>query len=180
MKKLLTTLTALLVLTVFVLPIFAATASENVDVQILIPARVGININNTGALIFDLTSVPIPTTFPGYFLPNGTETEILMDIFCNARNGYTLDVQASGDFDLDIPVSQLFFAPSGTPKTLDGTANPAAPWTPFSTSTVNVETGAKLNGWVSKNQAIQFKWEDSDPEIDPASTVTLTYTITSL
>ncbi|MEO0289331.1 MAG: hypothetical protein ABIN00_06805 [candidate division WOR-3 bacterium] len=180
MKKLLTTLTALFVLSLLVLPIFAATATDNVDVQLLIPARVGINIKNTGALLFDLTSVTIPTTFPGYFFPNGSETEILMDIFCNAKNGYTLEVQASGDFDTEVPVSQLFFAPSGTPKTTDGTANPAAPWTPFSTSTVNIETGSKLNGWTAKNQAIQFKWEDSDPEIDPASTVTLTYTITSL
>ncbi|MEO0233513.1 MAG: hypothetical protein ABIN35_02715 [candidate division WOR-3 bacterium] len=180
MKKLLTTLTALFVLSLLVVPIFAATASDNIDVQILIPARVGININNTGALIFDLTSVTIPTSFPAYYFPNGTETQILMDIFCNAKNGYNLEVQASGDFDPEIPVSQLYFAPAGTPKTADGTANPASPWTPFSTSLINVESGPKLNGWVTKNQAIEFKWEDSDPEIDPAATVTLTYTITSL
>ncbi|HAF07257.1 MAG: hypothetical protein XD76_1311 [candidate division TA06 bacterium 32_111] len=179
MKKLLTIFTVIL-LSLVVLPVFGATASDNVDVQILIPARVGINITNAGALLFDLTSVAIPATFPAYYFPNGGETEILMDIFCNATAGYTLDVIASGDFSADVPVSQLFFAPSGTPITTDGTPTPLAPWTPFSTASVNVETGPRLTGWTAKNQAIEFKWEPDDPEIDPSSTVTLTYTITSL
>ncbi len=179
MKKLLMILTAVL-LSLVVLPVFGATATDNIDVQILIPARVGINISNTAALSFDLTSVAIPATFPAYYFPNGAETEILMSIFCNATNGYTLDVVASGDFAVGVPVSQLFFAPSGTAKTSDGTLTPSSPWASFSTTSVNVETGPKLTGWTTKNQAIEFKWEADDPAIDPASTVTLTYTITSL
>lgn len=179
MKKLLTILTGIIVL-FSVLPIFPATASGTIDVQVLIPARVGIRINNTGALVFDLTSVPLPTAFPGYYFPTSAETEILMDLFCNATAGYTLDVVASGDFNVDVPVSQLYFAPTGTAKTADGTPNPAAPWTAYSTLSVNVETGPRLTGWVTKNQAVEFKWEDTDPQVDPASTVTLTYTITSL
>ncbi len=179
MKKLLTILTGIIVL-FSVLPIFSATASRTIDVQLLIPKRVGIRINNTGALVFDLTSVTLPTTFPGYYFPTSAETEVLMDIFCNAAAGYTLDVVASGDFSTDVPVSQLYFAPTGTAKTSDGTATPAAPWTAYSTASVNVETGPRLTGWVTKNQAVEFKWEDTDPEVDPSSTVTLTYTITSL
>uniref|UniRef100_A0A7C3N7V2 Uncharacterized protein n=1 Tax=candidate division WOR-3 bacterium TaxID=2052148 RepID=A0A7C3N7V2_UNCW3 len=179
MKKLLTIFTVIL-LSLVVLPVFGATATDNIDVQILIPARVGITISNAAPLSFDLTSVAIPATFPAYYFPNGGDTEILMEIFCNAKNGYTLDVTASGDFDPQVPVSQLFFAPSGTTKTADGSPAPSAPWTPFSTASVNVETGSKLAGWTTKNQAIEFKWEADDPEIDPTTTVTLTYTITSL
>jgi len=87
-------------LSLVVLPVFGATATDNIDVQILIPARVGITISNAAPLSFDLTSVAIPATFPAYYFPNGGDTEILMEIFCNAKNGYTLDVTASGDFDL--------------------------------------------------------------------------------
>jgi hypothetical protein len=171
----------LVVLTAVALPMFAATDTGTIDVQILIPNRVGIRINNAGPIIFDLTSATLPTSFPGYFLPTSAETEISMDLFCNATNGFNLDVTASGDFSADITANQLFFAPSTTPISADGL--PAvAPWTAYSSSaSVSVLAGEpRLTAWVAYDQAIEFMLEDTDPALDPIQTITLTYTITSL
>ena len=179
MKRFFVTAVMLVILTVVALPTFAATASGTIDVEIRIPARVGIKINNTAAILFDLTSVTLPASFPGYYLPNGPETEILMKLFCNAPGGFDLDVISSGDFSATIPVSQVLYAPTGTPISVDG-GLPATPWTAFSTTSVSVYAGhAKTTGWETYDQAVEFMFEDTDVPIATA-TVTLTYTIASL
>ncbi|MDD3803934.1 MAG: hypothetical protein PHW02_06105 [bacterium] len=181
MKRFTLTAVMLVVLTAMALPMFAATDDATVDVQILIPSRVGIRINNAGAIVFDLTSVTLPTTFPGYYGATSAETEVLLDVFCNDNDGFNLDVDASGDFDADVPVSQLFFAPSGEALSAEGGAA-GGNWTAFSsTATVSVLAAEpRPTGWTDYNQALEFMLEDTDPAVDPAVTVTLTYTITNI
>lgn len=179
MKRFLMTAVILLVLTAVALPMFAQ-STASIPVNLLIPKRVGIKIN-TAAIDFDLTSAILPTTFPGYYFPTGGATEIDIDLFSNSA-GFDLSVTANVDFSADVLVSQLFFAPTGTPISAEGGAA-GAPWTAFSTSGADVIIdGPKLTGWTVDvyDQAIQFMLEETDGAVDPLSTVILTYTISNL
>ncbi len=159
--------------------------TNTIDVTVLIPLRVGIDLSGTD-VTFDLSDASVvypPTTFPGYYYPTSPAATpyVPLSVFCNNSAGWTLTVQASGDFDVSLPVTQLYYAPTGTAAPADGTASPAAPWTSFSAAaatTVASDTD-KTTGWDSYDQDYLLQITGNEDVIDPGTTVTMTYTLTS-
>ncbi len=159
--------------------------SNTIDVTVLIPLRVGINLSGTN-VTFDLSDPSVtypPSTFPGYYFPTDPTASpyVPLSVFCNNPAGWTLTVQASGDFDATLPVSQLYYADAGTAAPADGTATPPAPWTAFSATaaTTVASNTARTYGWENHDQDYLLQITGNEAVIDPGSTVTLTYTITS-
>lgn len=191
MTSKLKTLTLILAIAVITLPAFAlgtvtgtSPTSNALDVSVRIPERVGIKLAGDN-LLFDLGDASVtypPASFPGYYFPTGGVTAtpyVPLEVFCNNPAGWTLTVIAGGDFDASLPVTQLFYAPDGEAKTADGSAV-GGNWTAFSTVSATVTSSAtKTNGWENHDQDYQLQITGNEDVIDPASTVTITYTITS-
>lgn len=192
MTSKLKTLILILAIAAITLPAFAlgtevgtSPVPNALDVSVRIPERVGIKLagDNLEFFLDDASVTYPPASFPGYYFPTGGVTAtpyVPLEVFCNNPAGWTLTVVASGDFDASLPVTQLFYAPDGEGLTPDGDAAPGGNWTAFTTAEATVASSAvKTSGWENHDQDYQLQITGEEDMIDPASTVTITYTITS-
>ncbi|MGE3062757.1 MAG: hypothetical protein AB7T10_03905 [bacterium] len=180
MKRFTMTAVMLLVLTAVALPMFAATADSTLEVQVRIPQNVGIKINDgVTPIVFDLTASYPPSAFPGYYAPT-SGGPINMDIFCNVSAGYTLTVEADGNFlDGEVLIEQLYYTTNlAEAVTTNGDAAPGGTWTSYTVAPQTIiDSNVKTTGWDEYDQIVQFQVFEDDPSID--ENVILTYTITS-
>ncbi len=188
------TKTVLLVLLVLIMavPAFAlgsiagASPIDNtLEVLVRIPTRVGINLSGTN-IEFDLGDVAVtypPAAFPGYYLPTAPAATpyVPLSVFCNVAAGWTLTVIADVDFDASLPVTQLYYANDGEAKSVDGGAV-GGTWAAFSTAVSGAvaNAAARTTGWDNYDQDYQLQITGNEAAMDPSTTVTITYTITSL
>ncbi|MDY6787633.1 MAG: hypothetical protein SVK54_05865, partial [candidate division WOR-3 bacterium] len=152
--------------------------------SVRIPERVGIKLAGANLEFYldDASVTYPPADLPGYYFPTGGVTAtpyVPLEVFCNNPAGWTLTVMASGDFDASLPITQLFYAPDGEALTADGSAA-GGNWTAFSTASATVASSAvKTTGWENHDQDYELQITGNESLIDPASVVTITYTITS-
>ena len=163
----------------------ASPQSQTADVTVLIPNLVAIYLNNNVTFDFsNITANPSnspypPDVFPAWYLPTSPSASPYesLTVWTNNPSGWTLTTKGSGDFATTLPLSDLYYAPDGEPKTADGSATAGGNWVAFSSTDQTVASSAtKTSGWEEYNQDYEIML-DGDEE--PGTyTVTITYTIT--
>lgn len=183
MKRTILTMLAIALIIAAAMPAFAlgrnsgaSPVTNTLDVMVILAARVGVYLGND--ITFDLSDASVtypPAAFPGYYAPTSPvgSPSLPLQVFSNSSATWDLTVEASGDFDTNTPVTQLFYADEGTAMPADGGA--ATGWTSMTTSPVSVTTGAKTGGWSDMNQDYIFQTDTDDEPF--TATVTITYTI---
>jgi len=144
------------------------TLIDTLDVTIILPARIGLYVN--GNTTFDLSSPLVtypPALYPGYYDPTavaGTNTDgVDVQVFSNSNTmTWYLQTQGLDNLASTIALDQLYYAPDGTANPPDGNDPPGGGWVAFTNAYVQIASGLKTSGWVTRNQDYVFQAEIDD------------------